>query len=161
MTAEQQAAWIPPTFQRSLGSRNTADWQGSTESGKPDIGNLYLLIFAPAFAGRDEGVIGALGSDVAEQNKGLRDAAGAVTVESVKSMVDELWARADSMERWDDGGGPLPTVPAVKLRPLGSGPATSGGDKPKPAGKGTSAAGALIVLGGLAAVVAMRGRVRA
>jgi len=162
MTAEAQAAWIPPTFQRSIGSRNTAAWQGSTASGKPDIGNLYLLIFAPAFAGRDEGVIGAPGSEVADKNKGLRDDAGAVTVESVKSMVDELWARADSMERWDDGGGPLPAVPSVKLRPLGSGPATtSGQDKPKPAGGGASAAGALVVFGGLAAVVAMRARVRA
>ena len=48
--------------------------------------DVYMTVFYPAAIGKaDTCVIGAVGSNIAKQNPALRDAAGAVTVQSVKA----------------------------------------------------------------------------
>lgn len=154
MSAEEQLAWVAPTFWKAIGTRNVAAWPDSVD-GRMDIGDLYLLIFAPAWAGRESGVIFEVGTEAAEQNPALQDGDGAITVNSVKSHMLDVAKEAGSLSRYDDGGGPLPKLRLPEgYRGSGSAP------KPTEETKGKSGGIGPIVLLALALAVPLlrRGR---
>jgi hypothetical protein len=68
------------------------------------LSDLYLLVFTPAGAGKPVGtIIWEAGSAAAQQNPGLQDSAGAITTDSVATVMAAQKARALALPTWDDG----------------------------------------------------------
>lgn len=101
-------------------------------------GDVYLMIFAPAFVGHDDGeVIFKVGSKEWEQNPGLREAGdGPITVRKVRAIG------IAPGELPDEGGSTQPPVPV----PPPKGKPSKGGKKPKGKPSTSGGGGTLLLL---------------
>jgi hypothetical protein len=152
LDAEQQIYLIPDFYAAALGRRDPSTWPSAGESGVIDIGDLYLLIFAPSFAGATSGTIWPKGSDEAARNQQLVGPDGAITVESVRDRLERLEADAGGLPRiaTDTWAPPPPYKPPQPGQPPGQPPRPGGGsiEPPKPAAPPSSVAWLLLILVG-------------
>jgi hypothetical protein len=151
LDAEQQLYHLPDYFRAALAGRDPAGFPSAEDTGQIDIGDLYLLVFAPSFAGGG-GTIFPAGSKGAEQNKGLQGADGSITVESVRDAVESASAAADKLPRiaTDTWQAPPPYKPRDPPRYVPP--------PPRPAGKEADwgLGWLLLLFGATAVIVALR-----
>ena len=134
LDAERQLYLLPDYFHAALAGRNPATFPSAADTGQIDLGDLYLLIFAPSFAGRTSGTIFPAESPGAASNPGLRAPDGSITVESVREHIEAVSARSDSLPRiaTDTWQAPPPYTPRDPRPVVPPAPATPPKKKDEP-----------------------------